>query len=284
MNRNFEVFILTHGRPNNVKTYKTLIRQGYTGPIKFIVDNEDSTVAEYQKNFGKENVVIFDKLKQSNKFDTYDTSDNRKTIVYARNFCFDYAKENNIDYFLELDDDYDKISYRKEIDGMLTQRINVKNLDRLFNLMIDFLDVTKAKTVALAQGGDFIGGLNSRVWKEQLSRKAMNSFFCKTDNAFTFLGRINEDVNTYTTLGSRGDLFLSIANVMINQAQTQKNESGMTDIYLDNGTYVKSFYSIISSPSSIKIGLMGDNAKRIHHKIKWNNTVPKIINQKYKKR
>lgn len=284
MSRNFVVFILTHGRPNNVKTYKTLIRQNYTGRIIFILDNEDKTIDEYERNFGKENIVIFDKLEQSKKFDTFDKSENRKTIVYARNFCFDYAKKNNIDYFLELDDDYDKISYRKDINGMLTHRVNVKNLDKLFNLMIDFLDITKAKTVALAQGGDFIGGLKSRVWREQLSRKAMNSFFCKTNNPFNFLGRINEDVNTYTTLGSKGELFLSIANVMINQAQTQKNENGMSDIYLDNGTYVKSFYSVISSPSSVKIGVMGDYYKRIHHKVKWNNAVPKIISEKYKKR
>ena len=112
----------------------------------------------------------------------------------------------------------------------------------------------------------------------------MNSFFCKTNNPFNFLGRINEDVNTYTTLGSKGELCLSIANVMINQAQTQKNENGMSDIYLDNGTYVKSFYSVISSPSSVKIGVMGDYYKRIHHKVKWNKAVPKIISEKYKKR
>ena len=59
----------------------------------------------------------------------------------------------------------------------------------------------------------------------------------------------------------------------------------MTDIYLENGTYVKSFYSIIFMPSAVKIGLMGNkkDSKRLHHKIKWNNCVPKIIAQKHKK-
>ena len=60
-NKDFAVFILTHGRPNNVKTLNTLNYSGYTGKIYFIVDNEDKTINEYQKNFGKEYVKIFDK-------------------------------------------------------------------------------------------------------------------------------------------------------------------------------------------------------------------------------
>ena len=31
MNKDFAVFILTHGRANKVDTYNTLIKQGYTG-------------------------------------------------------------------------------------------------------------------------------------------------------------------------------------------------------------------------------------------------------------
>ena len=57
---NFCTFILTHGRAGNVITYKTLKDEGYTGPLFLAVDNEDSQIAEYQKNFGKENVLIFD--------------------------------------------------------------------------------------------------------------------------------------------------------------------------------------------------------------------------------
>ena len=34
----FAVFILTHGRANNVKTYATLRNSGYTGKIYLILD------------------------------------------------------------------------------------------------------------------------------------------------------------------------------------------------------------------------------------------------------
>ena len=51
IDKNFAVFILTHGRPNNVKTYKTLKRFGYTGKIYIIIDNEDTSADDYYKNF-----------------------------------------------------------------------------------------------------------------------------------------------------------------------------------------------------------------------------------------
>lgn len=57
----------------------------------------------------------------------------------------------------------------------------------------------------------------------------------------------------------------------------------MTDLYLDSGTYVKSFYSVIFSPSCVKISMMGDKHKRVHHKVNWNSCCPKILNEKWRK-
>ena len=59
-NKDFAVFILTHGRPDNVKTLSTLKKCGYTGKIYFIVDNEDKTIEQYQNNYGIENVKDFE--------------------------------------------------------------------------------------------------------------------------------------------------------------------------------------------------------------------------------
>ena len=84
-------------------------------------------------------------------------------------------------------------------------------------------------------------------------------------------------------LGNKGELFFTIADLQLNQAQTQSNAGGMTDIYLDSGTYVKSFYSVICSPQAVKVGLMGRTNMRMHHKINWNYCTPKILNEKHKK-
>ena len=85
-------------------------------------------------------------------------------------------------------------------------------------------------------------------------------------------------------LDKQGYKIFTITNVYINQSQTQQNSGGLTDIYLDNGTYIKSFYSVICAPSCAKVATMGDNHLRIHHQISWNNCCPKIISEKYKRK
>ena len=278
----FGVFILTHGRAKNVITYKTLRRLGYTGKVFILIDDEDDQEEEYRKKY-KDAVVQFGKEDIAQRIDSGDLSKDRRVILYARNACFEKAEELGLKYFLELDDDYTSFQIRLPYDGKLLIK-EIKDLDRLFDDMLDFLDSTGALTVAIAQGGDFIGGTDSGNFQKGIIRKAMNTFFCRTDRKFQFVGRINEDVNTYTTLGQRGERILTFTGCQIVQKQTQKNKGGMSDVYLDMGTYLKSFFSVMYSPSCVKISTMGDTHKRIHHKISWENCCPKIINQKYKKK
>lgn len=142
--------------------------------------------------------------------------------------------------------------------------------------------------MAPAQCGDYIGGKEGGVWKHKLRRKCMNLFFCKTDNRINFIGRINEDVTTYAYNGQKGILFFTIAEWCLNQKQTQSQNGGMTDTYLDSGTYLKSFYSVMWSPSCVKISRMGNGGRgkshpRIHHNVDWNTCVPQIINERYRR-
>lgn len=281
---NFVVFILTHGRADNVITATTLKRCGYSGKIVYVIDNEDETAEEYRKRFGAGNVYQFDKKAVSMTFDTMDLSEDRRTIVYARNVCFEIAKEIGCRFFLELDDDYKSFEYRypnEKGDKLMVQEC--KNLDAVFEYMIDFLQKTNADTVAFAQGGDFIGGVDNGNYRKKVLRKVMNTFFCDTEKPFKFVGRINEDVNTYTWRGSVGWLGLTICDLSITQKQTQSNRGGMSDVYIDNGTYLKSIYSVMIMPSAVKIGAMGDKHIRFHHKVNWDLCVPKILNECYRK-
>ena len=282
-NKDFAVFILTHGRADNVVTYNTLISSGYTGKIYIIIDNEDKTYQKYYDNFGKENVIMFDNLEVSKTFDEADNFNDRRAIVYARNACFDIAKKLGIKYFMQLDDDYTKFDFRINSKGEVPSgHFKITKLDNILKALLDFYIKSNADSLAIAQGGDFIGGKGNSFYDYKLRRKCMNTFICSTDRPFQFIGRINEDVNTYTRAASTGKLFLTTPLVSISQKETQSNDGGMTDIYLDNGTYVKSFYSIIFSPSSVRIGLMGNKNMRLHHKIKWDNAVPKIISEDVK--
>lgn len=280
--KDFAVFILSHGRADNVKSLKSLKKGNYSGRWYIVIDNEDKQAREYYKKFGKEHVVMFDKLAISKTFDTADNFEERRTVVYARNACFEIAKELGIRYFLELDDDYTLFSYRVIRDNKFT-KIDCKQLDELFDYMLDFLDKSGALTIAFAQGGDFIGGKDNNRYHEGLIRKAMNTFFCDTTKYFQFVGRVNEDVNTYVVNGIRGNLLFTVTRVAIDQPTTQSQKGGMTEQYIDSGTYLKSFYSVMYAPSCVSIGMMGDKHKRIHHKVSWNNCTPKIISSKYKK-
>jgi hypothetical protein len=278
----FCVLILTHGRADRVYTLKTLSRQGYTGPVILVVDNEDDQVDEYIRRYGKENVVVFDKGKRAETTDVADVVPDHRSVVYARNESFDIAEKLGYRYFLELDDDYSEFMYRYA-DGDKLAMKKATDLDTLFEYMLRFLDDTGAVTVAFAQGGDMIGGTQNRNFRIRILRKAMNTFFCDTHKRFDFVGRINEDVNTYVLLGSQGKLIFTYSPVMITQKQTQSNEGGWTEVYLERGTYVKSFYSVIFNPSSVKISEMGDKHMRIHHLINWDKCSPQILNQKWKK-
>lgn len=283
MRDDFAIFILTHGRANNVITLSTLSKCGYTGRWYMVIDNEDKQAQQYYDNFGKEHVIMFDKLKKSQEFDTCDMPyAKRNAIVYARNASFDIAKELGLTYFMELDDDYIEFRNRFEKEGMLSSAW-VNDLDSMLEAMIEFLDTSGALSVAMSQMGDFIGGLGCSMFRDRLTRKCMNSFICRTDRPFTFVGRINEDVNTYVWRASRGELMFTIADVSLNQVDTQQNKGGMTDFYLDGGTYIKSFYSVIINPSSVKISTMGVGHIRFHHNVNWENCAPKIISDKFRK-
>jgi len=278
----FCVFILTHGRPDNVITFDTLNRRGYTGRLYFVVDNEDKTVNRYRHNFGAENVIVFDKKAIADAGDEGNNFDDRRCIVHARNACFAIAEQLGVTHFLELDDDYTAFDFRVVVDdkGLVKP---TKDLDAVLCKCLSFYETVPVATIAFAQGGDFLGGIDNGKSAYRFSRrKCMNTFFCSTERPFRFLGSINEDVNTYTTLGSRGELFLTVPVFSITQKQTQGQSGGMTAIYQDNGTYLKSFSTVIMMPSAVSVSMMSTKHQRLHHKISWAQCVPCIVPERYK--
>lgn len=282
LRHDFCVFIISYGRAKNVKTLTTLKRAKYTGQFFIIDSDDDDELAEYQQLYGRK-LHVFNKLEEAKSFDMMDNRQKASaSIVYARNYCFKLANKLGYRYFLELDDDYNEFSFRYVKDNDLKCK-KITNIEPVFEATLQMLDDTDALTIAWSQGGDLIGGIHGSNYKKRLLRKAMNSFFIDTRKPFKFLGRINEDVNMYCDLGSRGRKIFQVTDVMINQGSTQSADNGMTSLYLDYGTYLKSFYSVMIQPSFVKLNKMGIENFRIHHNVDWNCAVPKIINQKYKK-
>lgn len=279
--RNFAVLILTHKRANNVVTVKTLRDNGYTGKIYICIDDEDPQEDIYRQIYG-DDVIQFHKEDYIKKSMIMNPEKPHNIVLYARNAANDMALSKGLTHFLELDDDYTAFDFRYVKDGTL-KRQKISDFDYVCELFCDWLDSTDALTISMMQGGDFIGGEGSAAWKRQLNRKVMNSFFCRTDRPLQFMGAINEDVNMYVSDGNKGKIFFSPAFTCIEQARTQQNSGGLTETYLEYGTFVKSFYTVMLCPSCVKISQMGVSDMRIHHRIMWNNAVPKIISEKWRK-
>lgn len=285
--------IISHGRPNSVDTLATIRRCGYTGEVIIVLDNEDETIEQYRANFPDDEIVVFDKRAVVNRVDAYTNSKFTKSSVFARNACFDIAAERGIEHFVQLDDDYTGFEHRIGPDSEYLTFLKVRDLDGVFEAMIEFLEGSGAASVAFSQGGDLMGaqsgmkkqadGTYTHIALTQMRRKVMNSFFFRTDRPVEFCGLMNEDVNAYVTLGRTGHIFATVGQAKLVQRQTQTTAGGMSDIYAYAGTYAKSFYTIIANPSCVKIGVIGAYSPRIHHSVEWKYAVPKILNESHAK-
>lgn len=280
----FCAFILSHGRPAKVKTYKALRKAGYTGKIWILIDDEDSSEDEYRRRYGDE-VIQFCKSEIADRTDEGDNFLHRHSTIYARNVMHDIARKLGYKFFIQLDDDYTGFEYRFESCGKAGYIGMKTTFDEMIDAMLEFYAVTPCLSIAMAQGGDYIGGCGDRA-RGRLTRKAMNSFICSVERPFQFIGHLNEDVNTYCLLGHKGELFFTVMPVKLVQTTTQASAEGMSTIYIKQGTYVKTFYSVMYAPSCVKVYILGDprgNAYRIHHAVAWNNCVPKILAESHKK-
>lgn len=279
------VFVLSHGRGEIAVTQETLRKHGYTGEIFFVCDDEDETLGEYKARFGDDRVMVFSKKDYENNkdFDLGDNGGSRGVVWYARNACYDVAGKLGYRYFIEADDDYIEFEERSPSvkKGKYKAR-PIKNLDKVFSAFFEFLGCDeRIKTIAFAQGGDFMGGTDKLLW-QGVKRKAMNLFFCDCQKRVRFVGRINEDVNTYATGGRQGDIYLQVNRWLLQQQSTQKQKGGMSEAYLDKGTYLKSFYSVMYAPSCVKIAVLKERNARIHHNVDWDRCAVKIISGKWK--
>jgi hypothetical protein len=281
--RKFAVLILTHGRPDSVVTDKTLRRSGYTGPIWYLIDNEDKSANEYRERYGS-SVIQFDKRRYADMVDEGDNFDNRRTTTHVRNASFDIAEELGLDWFWLLDDDYLFFEYRTNSEEQYPAKMAKINLslDAIIQVLIEFIEPTRFATVAMAQGGDFILAKDTQFsFNPTIYRKAMNSFLLSPHRRFWFVSRLNEDVNTYCTEGMRGTLMGTVPLVSLTQRQTQSQAGGMTEAYKASGTYVKSFSTVMYCPAFARVQALNTSHARIHHRIDWKRAVPVIIGEEH---
>lgn len=279
----FAVFILTYGRADRVHTYSTLRKSGYHGRVYLVCSTDDKQIDEYRKRYG-DKVLVFDKEDYTNSIDTGDNNQKKNTVLFARNACYDLAESVGVKWILQLDDDYVDFRFKYNAQFEYGDKIVRKNLGQIFRITLQYFKSIPAASIAYSQGGDFIGGKDGQahlgVWAK---RKVMNTFFLTTERRMAFIGRMNDDVNTYIVHGSRGLIMFQTSQFAVNQVQTQASEGGLTEMYLQNGTYQKSFYTVMMAPSCVKISTMGSKERRLHHQVSWKHAVPCILHERHRK-
>lgn len=270
--RDFVVLIASYGRPeelqkNTLKTFKYFLDEV---DYRIIVSDDDKTLPKYLEMYG-EKVFVFNKdevLKKINP-DTVDAYDNIRSVIFFEvNYEFEIAKQLGYRYFMHLEDDYDELAYRLvgKQDNLVWSNEDSSNFHQICEMYFKVLDSSPfLNSVCLSQGGDYVGGAGCSLMKYGFLNKGMNVYFLDTQKEFRKPGRINEDVNTYTTNGKLGKMFLTLPMLHIHQLQTQVTDGGMSELYKSNGTFLKSIYTCIVRPDATKISVLNSKHKRIHH-------------------
>ena len=280
----FCIFILSHERPDRVRTIRSLEKAGYTGAWRVVVDDQDSCLETYRKRFGDQ-LITFSKDAVAPRVDLADNFEGQQTPIYAREKVWDWAQEMGLEHFMVMDDDYYYIEYKVRPDGRPAPKGEwAMDLDASIQAMRGYMRDAPVDCLAFSQGGDWIGGTPATYDTGYSSkRKTMNAFLFETASKVGFPGRFNDDVNTYLLHGNRGRLFLTFLAIKLDQEDTQDQAGGITEAYKQYGTYVKSFYTVMHAPSCTQVQSMGQNHNRWHHRISWRHAVPKIISEEHRK-
>ena len=276
--KDFAVFILSHGRADTISTYRALRDGGYTGRTYVVIDNEDDQEELYRQKFG-DDIIQFDKRDYLEKTDLGDLDTDRRIGVFARNFIQDEAKRLGYKFHLQLDDDVHGFTYRFE-QGKVLRALHCSHLDEVFSGMVEYMKETPITSLSFALSAYNMGGVDGSI-KEGMTRKTMTTFLMRADDVQYFHMRMNDDITTSLINGMRGKLYYSYLPIEVEVDKTQVKAGGMTDIYQKNGTYRKSFYSVMCCPSCVKVSAMGITDYRIHHTISWNNAVPKLLSERW---
>ena len=276
--KDFAVFILSHGRADTITTYRALRDGGYTGRTYVVIDNEDDQEELYRQKFG-DDIIQFDKRDYLEKTDLGDLDTDRRIGVFARNFIQDEAKRLGYKFHLQLDDDVHGFTYRFA-QGKVLRALHCSHLDEVFSGMVEYMKETPITSLSFALSAYNMGGVDGSI-KEGMTRKTMTTFLMRADDVQYFHMRMNDDITTSLINGMRGKLYYSYLPIEVEVDKTQVKAGGMTDIYQKNGTYRKSFYSVMCCPPCVKVSAMGITDYRIHHTISWNNAVPKLLSERW---
>jgi len=267
------MLIISHKRPK-CSTVKALKKAGYQGDWFIVADDLDDT--DYEGLY-KGHVVRFSKMEYAKKVDTADNFGKLTTPVYARNACFDIAKEKGYDCFGLLDDDLNDFNYRY-LDGKNLKSKKVKNLTGIFEAYCKFVYDSGFACGGFVSAGRLIGGGGNPLARKCFYYNPTNAYIINTHvEQFPFIGTLWED-SIYCYLNNMtGKIAAAFMPVVISMTSPGSMEDGGNqDLYAATGAYVAESYGNMVIPSFFR---WTDGCKG--HR--FSSDVPRIISDRWKK-
>lgn len=275
---NYAAFILSYKRPDDQKTLNYIIKAGYTGKWYIVIDDSDPTVEQYITNYGKDHILIFNKLEMLKITDIPIYPPELNFAVYARNAIEKFAVDMGLDSFIAFDDDVLGLSLRYEYDGKLRNRGLTHNITEIFEGILNYMLEADISCTSPAYNNCYWGGiqgLTEQNLKDYL-RMPIEIFFRNTKFKVNWVNLMGEDLVSGIKYGRSGQvwLMLPILQVIMPPCLKMTAEGGHTDTYRKYSPISLNLFFKVMTPNCFNISLVKNNWS---HSIRKDYCVPKIV-------
>lgn len=274
------IFIPSYHRPENQKTVRYFIKQGYdASKLHVFLDSEADDIDLYKAILEPKgvNVCVFDMSEARRRYDyVHRASASRRSAGQARNMMQDYAKEKGIDFYMVQDDDTDH--YQMRVKGWYTRCANYEDLLYYFNEVEVFMRKHRIGLFGLSQTGDLYSQEETKVMRW----KVMNTTFYLMPYIYRGeRGVQDDDTSLFAGVYNEGLFTGSLASgLVLKQTPSATAVGGLTDLYNECKLLNKALVCPIQFPSAIWAEKQVMNGGRIHHHINKRYLAPCLIKGK----
>lgn len=277
------IYIISHGRPHNQRTYNLLRQCGYTGNIKVVLDDEDSTMIEYYKELeydSRAEVGVFNKQSMIDSTDTGMIEPMRNFAVFARN-AVEQDAEGKYKYFWVFDDDLTSFRLRYiDGDSLKSQKIT-SNLDVIFHMIEDYMSNTNISTIGFGTANNYMSGVKSIEKESSKYRMCYNGYLRNSESPVAWSLNMCEDRITSILQNKVGNIWMQLLCLQIDTMPLGGVvEGGNSEVYRNMDKFHQVFFPIMTSPDCNYVKVMNGKWFTMYDE---KAICPKIISSVYKK-
>ena len=268
---------MSKGRPNCL-TAQMLTKISYPGEWFIVCGDNDTTIDEYRKNWGKDRILVFnwkEWVKKTDLMDPFGVVGKPSGAAPARNAIHDISQKRGEKRHWQLDDD---IPIFYDVDDATAKKIRIENGDVLYRrmkLIAEYGDKAGLLDVGIDGATLFVTAISKR----KIARQVFCCHNLRSDDKFLpWRGRIADDiVQAIDTAHTGRGIQISIKWFGYPYIASASKEGGNTDLYLAEGYIRKAGYAILADPMCCRIMI---DKKGLPH-IKMRYPQPKILDSKF---